>query len=224
VLGECPQTPRRVLNVGVTGHRAARLSPELLALLPRAIGEMLAALREAARRDADAADDLPGLWLHTALATGADQIAADAARAASYCVRAVLPFVPDIYREDFTQGPERDELERQLAAADAVFALPGSRADGDAAYVMLGHAIVAAADLLVAAWDGDTERVPGGTAHVIDLALRAGVPVIHVRVDRAADSVGPVLLLTGDSIAEAHAGPLADTGGYDALARAVLAR
>ena len=38
-------------------------------------------------------------------------------------------------------------------------------------------------DILVAIWDGGIGNGPGGTAHVVELALRAGVPVIHVEIE-----------------------------------------
>src|SRR5215467_3246013 len=69
------------------------------------------------------------LRLHTALASGADQIAAICARSSGYFVRALLPFEPREYRKDFAPGDELDAFEQALGAADEVVALPGDRSD-----------------------------------------------------------------------------------------------
>jgi hypothetical protein len=207
-----------------------RLDPEQLPLLRPVIGAVFEALRDGvARLHARAGDaggifssEPPDLRLHTPLATGADQLAADAARDAGYHVRALLPFAAADYLEDFAPGGEQADFERQLAAADSRFALPCERSAGDLAYVMVGRAVVGAADLLVAVWDGREESGPGGTAHVVDLALRDGVPVIHILVNRDHDRIGPVALLTGGDAFEPQAAPLAVAADYDALLAGVL--
>ena len=164
----------------------------------------------------------PLLRLHTPLATGADQIAASSARAAGYNVRALLPFATEIYCHDFAEGPERAEYARQLAAAEAIFALPCDRTDGENAYVMVGRAVVAAADVLVAVWDGCEAIGPGGTAHVVDLALHAGVAVLHIAVDRESGAVGPIRLLAGGDALEPLAEPFEGADAYLALLRDTL--
>lgn len=205
--------PRPTLGVGVTGHRAVRMDPEMIASLAPALDAVTSALRDAADRYLE--HRRGELWLHTALATGADQAAAESGRRSGFCVRAVLPFAVEEYRDDFAAGPERDEFERQLAAADAVLALPGLRENGDDGYVMAGEAIVSSSDLMIAVWDGNEEALgPGGTAHVVDLAFRAGVPVVHVLVDRAAGRIGPVALRNGRECK-----PLRAPADYDALLR-----
>lgn len=129
------------------------------------------------------------LHIHTALATGADQIAAICARSSGYFVRALLPFEPNEYRKDFAEGEELDHFEQALAAADEIVALAGNRSDPEAAYVQVGKSIVEAVDLVVAIWDGEDGRGPGGTAHVVEIALENSVPVIHVDIDHGSDVV-----------------------------------
>jgi hypothetical protein len=205
-VAEHPPRPGLTLNVGITGHRASMLPPELCNQLRPILDEVLCKLRDATRQlhgiEADIfAPDPPRLRLHSPLATGADQMAASSARANGYHLRALLPFAPDDYRADFKVGPERLEFDRQLAAADEIFALPCSRSDEEGAYVMVGKAVVAAADILVAIWDGRQGNGPGGTAHVIDLALANRVPVIHVAVDRTnGETKAPRLLVGGDAV------------------------
>ena len=225
-LGRHPPRPRLALNVGITGHRASILPPGALDVLRPAVDKVFRDLREAALRLYAASDDLfstdpPILRLHTPLATGADQLAADSARASAFTVRALLPFAPDVYRSDFAEGSERDEFSRQLEDADAFFALPCDRSDGDGAYVQVGKAVIAASDILVAIWDGGGGNGPGGTAHVVELALRAGVPVIHVEIEPTGKVMHP-RLLDGLDMLEGNAIPLSGPDNYYSLLRGTL--
>jgi len=222
-----PPRPRLTLNVGITGHRAAILSAPVLASLRPHVEDVFRKLREAALRvheeEVAIFDRSPArLHLHSPLASGADQLAADSARAAGYHVRALLPFAPDDYRDDFVPGHERDEFNRQLDSADEIFALPCDRSDGEAAYVLVGKAVVAAADILVAIWDGCEGNGPGGTAHVVDLALGTSVPVIHIAIDRVSGVVEATRLLVGGDVVEPVVESLSDAGAFEALVRDTL--
>lgn len=139
------------------------------------------------------------LFLHTPLATGADQIAAVCARSSGYFVRALLPFEPEDYRQDFSPGEELDSFEQALQAADEIIALPGQRSDLEAAYVLVGESLVGTADLMIAIWDGEEARGPGGTAHVVKMALQNSVPVIHIEVSHASDEIRIRALLDPNS-------------------------
>lgn len=227
-LGRHPPRPRLALNVGITGHRASNLPAGALDALRPIVDKVFRDLREAALRLYAASDDLfstdpPILRLHTPLATGADQLAADSARASGYTVRALLPFAPDVYRNDFEEGRERDEFSEQLESADAFFALPCDRSDGDGAYVQVGKAVIAASDILVAIWDGRMGNGPGGTAHVVELALRAGVPVIHIEIEMPSAQVMRPRLLDGLDMLDGNATPLGGPDSYYALLRGTLA-
>ena len=129
------------------------------------------------------------LNLHTALASGADQLAAICARSTGYFVRATLPFEAQEYRNDFALGEELDTFEQAVAAADEIVALPGDRSDAEGAYVRVGKLLVREADIMMAIWDGEEGRGPGGTAHVVQLALQSCVPVVHVDINRGSDKV-----------------------------------
>lgn len=160
-------------------------------------------LREATLRIQEAEDIFCSatpaeLRLHTPLATGADQIAAICARSTGYFVRALLPFEPSEYRKDFALGEELDGFEQALAAADEIVALPGDRSNLEGAYVLVGESLVTTADIMIAIWDGEQGRGPGGTAHVVELALEAAVPVIHIDIDRGSDKVRMRALIHGD--------------------------
>jgi len=215
------------LNVGITGHRAHVLSDAIVAKLETRIDrcfERLMAAAQAIGSDPHSAfsDAPPLLRLHTALATGADQLAATAAKKRDYQVRALLPFPVDEYRRDFSDSSEHREFCEHLEAADSYFALPGTREAENHAYVMVGKAVIAAADVLIAVWDGKEGNGPGGTAHVVDLALRGGVPVLHVPVDRENESLGKTRLLTGGDIVDPEIAPLETDDDLEAIVREVL--
>lgn len=223
-----PPRPRLALNVGITGHRANLLPDSLTGELEERLCEILEALRQAsdkllAEQSAIFADEPPLLRLHTALATGADQIAATSAHQKNYRVRALLPFAPDEYAHDFATRTENRDFLEQLSAADEFFALPGNRNLEEHAYVLVGKAIIAAADILIAVWDGGEGNGPGGTAHVVDLAIRAGVPVLHLLVDRGALTIGTCRLITGGDAVEPVTQPMGDADAYFALVRETLA-
>lgn len=228
MLGEAhPPRPRLTLNVGITGHRAAILPPEVTDQVSPVVDEVFRQLAAATVR-LHGADTLlfdgaaPRLRLHTPLASGADQLAARSARASQFDVRALLPFAAEEYSDDFAKGSERAEFIRELRAADQVFSLPGCRADENDAYVLVGKAVIAAADILIAIWDGGAGNGPGGTAHVVDQALAAGVPVIHVSVNRNGGESGGLRLLTGGEIGEPDVQPFGSSESFDALVRDTL--
>ena len=89
------------------------------------------------------------------------------------------------YEVDFEPGG-RARLGEYLAKAKCVLELPGARSDAGDAYLQAGRATVAHCDVLIAVWDGEAARGPGGTADVVQLALARGTPVVHVPLDPAA--------------------------------------
>lgn len=191
-----------VLNVGITGHRAGALNAPVVRTLRPIVYTIFRELREAMLKiqeseDAFSSSTAARLSLHTALATGADQIAAICARSSGYFVRALLPFEPNEYRKDFAPGDELDGFEQALEAADEIVALPGDRSDLQAAYVLVGESLVRTADILIAIWDGEQARGPGGTGQVVELALQNSVPIIHVEVDHFSDRVRMRALVDG---------------------------
>ena len=201
-------TPRPIrLNVGITGHRAGVLTAPLVRTLRPAVFVVFNQLREAALRLRESEDEFCSstaaeLLLHTALASGADQIAAICARSSGYFVRATLPFEAHEYRKDFALGDELDSFEQAVAAADEIVALPGDRSDSEGAYVRVGKLLVCEADIIIAIWDGEQGRGPGGTAHVVELAMENAVPVIHIDITRGSDQIRMRVL--ADGVDEEH--------------------
>jgi hypothetical protein len=193
-----------VLNVGVTGHRAGVLTAPLVRSLRPVVFTVFRQLREATLRlqqqeDFFCSSTAAELRLHTPLATGADQLAATCARSTGFFVRALLPFEPSEYRKDFAPGEELDGFEQALAAADEIVALPGDRSKLEDAYVLVGQSLVGTADIMIAIWDGEEARGPGGTAHVVELALQSSVPLIHIAIDRGSARVRIRTLVDGSA-------------------------
>ncbi len=219
-----PAAPKPVvLNVGITGHRAGALTAPLVRSLRPTVYTVFRQLREATLKlqeseDLFCSDTEARLLLHTPLATGADQIAAICARSSGYFVRALLPFEPAEYRKDFAPGDELDTFEQALAAADEIVALPGERSDLESAYVMVGESLVVTADLLIAIWDGEQARGPGGTGHVVEMALRSDVPVIHIHVSRDSAPIR-IRALVGSDEHEAAAASPHDSTLYERVLR-----
>jgi hypothetical protein len=222
-LSEPAATRPIVVNIGVTGHRAGVLTAPLVRTLRPVVYTVFRELREATLRLQESEAEFCSLTearlrLHTPLATGADQIAAICARSSGYFVRAVLPFEPTEYRKDFADGEELEGFEQALAAADEIFALPGDRSDLQGAYVLVGESLVGTADVVIAIWDGEQGRGPGGTAHVVELALQNSVPVIHIDIDHGSDQVEMRALIDGEETPPT----LADPDLYSRVLRGAL--
>ncbi len=181
-----PPRPRCCLNVGVTGHRLNRASQEALDRASPVIERLLVGLRRAtvalAGRDpACFAETPPEFRLLSGLAEGSDRHVAALAQAQGYALHAVLPFPRDVYADDFPAAESRARYVAFLDRAERIFELPGERAQPERGYEMVGRALVAHSDILIALWDGAEGQGPGGTAAVVALALERSVPVLHVR-------------------------------------------
>ena len=64
---------------------------------------------------------------------------------------------------------------------------------------------------------------PGGTAHVVELALDAGVPVIHIQIDLESGTVADARLLGGLDVIDLTSEPLEKADSYSTLVRKTLA-
>lgn len=191
--------PELCLAVGVTGHRLERLQNVDLRALGATIATVLSQASQAAQIVATQhatqfASVVPRMRLVTALANGADTIAAEVALSAGWKLDACLPFVRDEYATDFAEGADRENYEQLLTRATATFALQGNRHEADAAYEAVGRVVLDQSDILLAIWDGDVGRGRGGTARVVAEAIGRHIPVIHIDIT---ESKAPELLWSG---------------------------
>lgn len=164
-------------SVGITGHRVVDD--------PCAVARRV---REALTLTADA-DDGPTtvrLTIFSALAEGADRLAARVAlERPGAALTAVLPFEPADYMTDFASAESRAEFLELLALAATVETM-GPTTTREEGYERAGRRIVDASDALLAVWDGGPSRGRGGTAEIVEYARNAGVPVLWISVNRGA--------------------------------------
>lgn len=185
-----PPRPPLVLSVGITGHRIDRLTAERAHTARLLVEQALTLVSEATAtiaREGEAffAPTPPELRLISALAEGADRLCAEAGLACGYRLDAALPFQRAEYARDFPEGASRAAFESQLSRADRILELPGDRGDASSAYSLVGGAIIAASDILIAIWNGQGSGGRGGTGDVVANALHLGKPVIHVPLDES---------------------------------------
>ena len=180
-----PPKPRLGLSVGIVGHRPNRLPTAQRVGVAAKVGEALALIAEAARKaheryGAFFVEDSPALTLISALAEGADRIAAAHALEKSYSLTAILPFDSEEYARDFTSPSSIAEYEELLVRADTKLVLPGKRAQEALAYGTAGLTLVDNADILLCVWDGGESAGWGGTTDLMEHAARHGLPIIHI--------------------------------------------
>jgi len=162
---------------GVTGHRDIPESD---------VPILYAAVRDFFR------DEVRGKYIHTpvvflsALAEGADRIAAHAALEVGCKLGVFLPFATDEYLRDFESESSKAEFRELLTQAEFVEIAPRlsdtDPNDRDQAYVAVGVAIARYAQCLIALWDGVPIEKPGGTADVVRI-YRTGVPALRPMLD-----------------------------------------
>jgi len=199
-----PPKPVMALRVGVTGHRQSRLAADqrerIAAQVQHVLDATWSGLKRASEKyDIDYAASPPIRYFVSALADGADTLAAKKALTAGWRLLAPLPFSKEQYRQDFSaaDGLEFDAL---LARAHAVAELDGARCDAlseERAYLQAGIVTVDQSDLVIAIWDGEEARGVAGTAVIKQAALEAGKPVIWINAVKDA----PLAILKTDGSA-----------------------
>ncbi|WP_199555128.1 hypothetical protein [Sandaracinobacteroides hominis] len=183
-----PPRPRFVVSVGVTGHRADRLTRPLEAAARARVDEALALVADIAaqlhREGSDwFAPGAPELHLVSAIAEGADRLCAEVALAQGYLLDVPLPFPAEVYANDFPDAASKAAFTSLCARATTILELPGDRATDSAAYSLAGGAILASSDILLAIWNGKGSGGRGGTGDVVATALAMGKPVIHIPLE-----------------------------------------
>ncbi|MCK9398016.1 MAG: hypothetical protein M0Q44_20815 [Methylobacter sp.] len=182
-----PKKPRLALQVGVTGHRPCRLpvdSGDLKVRIAETLQTIAQAYREfAATADAQTAYDAesPALRLLSPLAEGADRIAAVGGLAAGYELQCPLPFLRNLYIDDFAETPgSLDEFDLLLGKATKILELDGDRNNKPQAYRNVGHLVLNHSDLVLAIWDGEENPDSPGTPGMVAKARRIGLPIVWV--------------------------------------------
>ena len=194
-----PPRPRLVVQIGVTGHRPNRLSPQIAADLPRQCEQVLKVIAALASRAHDPllhSPEPPLLRILSPLAEGADRIVAHAGLALGADLQCPLPFHAEEYCRDFATETSREEFDTLLARASAVFQADGARDAEAAAYERIGRIVLEQSDFLIAIWDGEPAAGQGGTTQIVEEALAQNAPIIWLH---ASQPMPPCILLAGES-------------------------
>ena len=154
--------------VGIVGHRWFS-DQAASAFVAESGAEILRALRPTH----------PQLAVISALAEGADTLFAEVAVALGVPLTAVVPF--SSYERDFETPQSLQRYRRLRAAAQCEHRLPRTSAS-PTAYQEAMQFVLDRSDLLVAAWNGQSARGPGGTAQAVGEAVNRGMPWIHLDV------------------------------------------
>ncbi|MEH6409172.1 MAG: hypothetical protein V7741_01500 [Hyphomonas sp.] len=117
--------------------------------------------------------------LVSALAEGADRIAAWAALDRGWSLKVPLPFAKRRYIEDFDTPESRDEFALLCERAENVWVVR-PKAPLRRGYEAVGLDIVGRSDLLIAMWNGAAPEGPGGTASVIKSMLMCSKSVVWI--------------------------------------------
>lgn len=121
------------------------------------------------------------------LAEGADRIIAERALAIDGTkLIAVLPLPVEMYQEDFRLPSSIQEFQNFLRLADEIIELP-LIVDREESYRNVGEYLVTHCDVLIAIWDGQPARGPGGTAEVVASARDRYLPVAWIYTNQKAN-------------------------------------
>jgi len=184
-MSNTPPKPRLALSIGIIGHRPNRL-PEAARVKVQADVVNLLDRLHAEVRTALAADqeyfshNEPQLSLISALAEGADRMAAEAALARGWALDVALPFAADVYRTDFETPESNSAFDGLLRKARSVLVLPGLRLNQTRAYESVGLTVLGQSDILLAIWDHGASGGGGGTTEMLKAAVKLGVPILHI--------------------------------------------
>lgn len=119
--------------------------------------------------------DMGGLSGISCLAAGADQVLATWVIDNGGTLATVVPSAD--YTTTFEEPATRATYEDLLARSHEVVRLDFTE-PGEQAYLAAGHYVVDHCHTLLAVWDGQPARGPGGTADVVAYAHRVGRPIV----------------------------------------------
>ncbi len=173
-----PAKPLLCLQIGITGHRPDNLLDADYEVLQNQIAKVLSQLNhdyqhlaaEPATKHLYAEDEVLAPRLLSALAEGADRLAASAALQQGYDLHCPLPFDRELYATNFKTAESATEFSKLLAQAERILELDGERTHADQAYRSAGQLLVYHADVVVTIWNGIENRHSPGTAGMVAAA------------------------------------------------------
>ncbi len=185
MLHDAPPRPRLALSVGVVGHRPNRLSETARPQVITRIAEVMKLLQNAveavrSRHESVFSQEPATLVLLSAIAEGADRMAAEAALAQGFSLTVVLPFAREDYGRDFASPSSQREYHELLGRAKKTVVLCGAREEEASAYEAAAQTILDNADVIIAIWDSGPSAGRGGTTDLVERAAQEGLPIIHI--------------------------------------------
>jgi hypothetical protein len=180
------------LRIGVTGHRKLEESDALSKAVCQAVD---LAISSSGYDRVDNANTPLRLTVVSALAEGADRLVANEVlgkkgfdRTRLICVLPVSEENLNVYRADFESDESRLEFDQLYERAWQVLQPPerlvppgASKEQREEGYLWAGQEVVRNSDVVIAIWDGQESRGPGGTADLIhwmrDRDIRSATPV-----------------------------------------------
>ncbi len=176
-----PDRSTSEIIIGVTGHRTLENPTAIIAGVDKTLHAV------------ETSFETEHITVLSPLAEGADRIIASRALAIDGTkLIAILPLPIASYQEDFRSPSSIKEFQDLLQLADEIIELPRN-INREESYWNVGKYLVAHCDVLIAIWDGQPARGPGGTAEVIALARDRNLPVawIYARQMHNEQNVAP---------------------------------
>ena len=161
-------------RIGVTGHRPDVLESKHVRELTDVVRNLLIAVKGVTSKP-------PALV--SSLAEGADQIVAEVGLDLDFKLICPLPFARDEYAKDFQDPIALTRFRDLVSRAIEVQELPGLRTSDRSeqlAYASAGERVLEESELLIAVWNGEAARGPGGTAEIVAKAAAAGIPTVWI--------------------------------------------
>ena len=155
---------KKIINIGITGHRDIVVNDELKDNIVKFFKNLQ--LQEQESR------------LLSPLADGADRLVADIyleifKEEAKLIVP--MPFSQERYMEDFDETSKKEFLE-YLKISDEVLEVTN---DQGCHYKSMGYYVVNQSNTLLALWDGTFNHKSGGTGDIVAYARSQGKEVVH---------------------------------------------
>ncbi|MGB6687503.1 MAG: hypothetical protein WBE76_06640 [Terracidiphilus sp.] len=178
-----PPKPGLVLRVGFAGARNG-FDADLAGLRERfthLLFEIKDILDDIHRNDTEnfARDKKPRLAFICALASGADQFAAQIALCAGYELQVPLAMPRNKYAELNFKDDQRslEAFKCLMAQATSIFELPGAATEEES-YDVSGTVLINHTDVLIAIWDLSEGNGRGGTSDSVEKAKANDIPVV----------------------------------------------
>jgi hypothetical protein len=163
-----PDRSTSEIIIGVTGHRILENPTAIRVGVDKALHTIKTSF------------ETEHITVLSPLAEGADRIIAERALAIDGTkLIAVLPLPVERYQEDFRSPTSMKEFQGLLELADEIIELPPIN-NREESYRNVGKYLVAHIDVLIAIWDGQPARGPGGTAEVVASARDRNLPVAWI--------------------------------------------